>query len=97
MSSVTIVESQRKLSIIITLVLCLMSPIGILIGKMICSIDQANMIWLMYGLASGSFIYIATIEILAKLFKKKDQTDKFLKLIGIVCGAGVICLAQLLD
>ena len=74
-----------------------MSPIGILIGKVMSSYEEANMIWLMYGLASGSFLYIATIEILAKLFKKKEKSDKFLKLISIACGAGVICLAQLLD
>jgi hypothetical protein len=74
-----------------------MSPIGILVGKMICTVEESSLIWLMYGLASGSFLYIANIEILAKLFKKKDQADKFLKLIGIICGAGVICLAQLLD
>ena len=92
-----IADKSKKFAILMIGLLCVMSPIGIGLGRLMEKLNSNGIVWVMYSLASGSFIYVSTIEILSKLFSKKNKGGRSVKLLSVASGIFVIAIAQLQD
>lgn len=75
-----------------------MEPMGIIIGLILSThLNEEQLLTtqaFVLGVASGTFIYVAVVDILPSEFSEKDNNDKdkYWKFLLLIFGVGVICV-----
>ena len=90
----SLVEARvpRVRFIIYSVIFCLSSPLGAVIGFMARSISDSTdskAVHVLTAIAAGTFIQVAVMEMLPKVFE--TPKDLVLKMVALVAGFGAIC------
>jgi zinc transporter 1/2/3 len=86
-----------KMFIVLATIVCVATPIGIGIGLLIVDSDAPDLLFAIFGaLAAGSFIYIATTEIIAEEFQNSPNARiRWRKFIALILGAAIILIFRI--
>lgn len=84
---VSLIKAERKKSLIMISIFCIATPLGIAIGIGLTSFGAEILIGIIVTLSSGTFIYIATTEVIVEEFSKPDH--KYYKFIAFFVGVGI--------
>ena len=78
-------KQSRKRSFYYLLLFASTAPVGALILGPLLALDRAGDLWQMTGLVTGSFLYVATADLLPEVFhsRKRRWVNLFLMLVGI--------------
>ena len=81
-------ELGKLQTYLLVLIFCCFTPMGIAIGVAISSSDSKTSA-VFHGLSAGTFMYIATTEIIVGEFNNRKA--RFWKFLAYLCGFGVMC------
>lgn len=83
-------NKDLKLSIVLLFIFSITTPLGILIGAFISEAALVSAIF--FAISAGTFLYIATTEIIVEEFSNKE--NKWLKLFVLCIAVAFICLLK---
>eukprot|EP01122_Echinamoeba_exundans_P009598 TRINITY_DN3435_c0_g1_i1.p1 TRINITY_DN3435_c0_g1~~TRINITY_DN3435_c0_g1_i1.p1 ORF type:complete len:159 (-),score=4.19 TRINITY_DN3435_c0_g1_i1:15-491(-) len=98
MGIIMIKEELRRLYFILLMIsLSLLTPLGVLIGSLASNHMSESVVSAFNGVATGTFLYIGTTEILAEEFHTHTHrpSERWFKYLALLLGVGLMAVVRI--